>query len=154
MKPNKHIVVPPGEGNTLNVLGAAYTVKISGAETNSAFCLTEALNPPQSFVPLHTHTREDESFYILEGALEIRCGDHTFNAPQGTAVLLPRNVPHAFRNAGNVPAKVLITLTPAGFEGFFEEAAQLPADQPPDPKKLAAIGRKYGLEFVPPPVQG
>jgi mannose-6-phosphate isomerase-like protein (cupin superfamily) len=154
MKPNKHIVVPPGEGNQLNVLGSDYTIKISGAETNHEFSLAEGLAPPQSFVPLHTHTREDETFYIVEGALEIRCGDHTFNAPQGTVVLLPRNVPHAFRNPGNVPAKVLITLTPAGFEGFFVEAGQLPADQPPDPKKLAAMGRKYGLEFVPPPVQG
>jgi mannose-6-phosphate isomerase-like protein (cupin superfamily) len=154
MKSNKQIVVPPGEGNTLNVLGASYTIKISGAETNGAFSLTESVAPAQSFVPLHTHTREDESFYILEGMLEIRCGDHTFNAPQGTTVLLPRHVPHAFRNPGNVPAKVLVTLTPAGFEAFFEEAGKLPADQPPDPKKLAGIGRKYGLEFVPPPVQG
>ncbi|MDB6110019.1 MAG: Cupin 2 conserved barrel domain protein [Pedosphaera sp.] len=154
MKPNKQIVVPPGEGTTFTVLGSAYTIKIRGAETNNAFSLTEVVAPPQAFVPLHVHTREDESFYVLEGALEIRCGDHTFNAPPGTVVFLPRNVPHAYRNAGSVPARVLVTLTPAGFEDFLEEASLLPPDQPPDIKKLAAVGRKYGLELVPPPVQG
>jgi mannose-6-phosphate isomerase-like protein (cupin superfamily) len=154
MKPNKNIIVPPGEGTTLNVLGATYTIKVPGAETDGAFSLTEALAPPQSSVPLHIHTREDESLYILEGTLEIRCGDHTFNAPQGTVVVLPRNVPHAYRNPGSVPTRVLVTVTPAGFEGFLEEAGKLPDDQPPDLKKLAAVGRKYGLELVPPPVQG
>ena len=126
MKPNKQIVVPAGEGATFTVLGATYTIKLRGAETDGAFSLTEVDSPPQSFVPLHVHTREDESFYVLEGALEIRCGDHTFNAPPGTLVFLPRNVPHAYRNQGSVPCRVLIsTLTPAGFEGFLEEAGRL-----------------------------
>jgi quercetin dioxygenase-like cupin family protein len=151
MKSNRPLFAPANEGRVFKVLGSDYIIKVPGVETDGAFSMFEGVVPPQSFLPPHIHTREDETFYILEGAIEVQCAGRTFNAQQGATVVLPRNIPHSFRNSGSTPAKLLVTLTPAGFEGFFEEVAgQLPADQPPDPEKLAAIGRKYGLELLPP----
>jgi mannose-6-phosphate isomerase-like protein (cupin superfamily) len=150
LKSIQPIIVPPGGGTALNILGSTNTIKVSGEQTNGAFSVAEVLAPPQSSVPPHIHTREDETFYVLEGSAEVQCGDRTFTVTPGTVLVLPRNLPHAFRNPGNTPVRILFTMTPAGFEGFFEEVSRLPSDQPPDPKKLAAIGRKYGLEFVPP----
>jgi mannose-6-phosphate isomerase-like protein (cupin superfamily) len=150
MKTDKPIALAPGEGKTMVVLGTSYTIKVAGETTGGAFCLVESVVPSQVGVPPHVHQREQETFYILEGTMEIQCAGRTIMATPGTTVTLPKNVPHAYRNPANVPMKCLVLIEPAGFEGFFEEVAKLPADQPPDLGKIAAIGQKYGLELLPP----
>jgi mannose-6-phosphate isomerase-like protein (cupin superfamily) len=149
MKSNKPIHLPANEGPTRIVLGGSYTIKVAGEATGGAFCLVEGVAPPRSGVPPHIHSREEETFYVLEGSMEMECAGRTIRATPGTTVTLPRNVPHSYRNPSDVPAKYLLIIEPAGFEGFFEEAAKLPADQPPDLIRLAAIGRKYGLVLLP-----
>jgi mannose-6-phosphate isomerase-like protein (cupin superfamily) len=145
----KPVFVEANGGKTMTVLGASYTVKVSGAETRGSYSLVETVAPAQSAVPPHIHRKEQETFYILEGTMEMQCDGKTFVATKGATVMLPQNVPHSYRNPGDVPAKFLVLLEPSGFEGFFEEAGQLPADQPPDLAKIAAIGKKYGLELLP-----
>lgn len=46
-------------------------------------------------------------------------------APAGSFVFIPRGVSHAFWNAGSVPATQLTVLTPAGIEGYFDEATRV-----------------------------
>ena len=53
-------------------------------------------------------------------------------------------------NIGSAPGKLLLTVTPAGFEEFFEEVGAMSVEQQEIPKVMA-IGKKYGLEFLPPP---
>jgi hypothetical protein len=64
-------------------------------------------------------------------------------------VVLPRYIPHGIRNPANAPARLLVTFTPARGESFLEELGGLPADQSADLEKLSAIGRRYGIEFLP-----
>ena len=45
------------------------SVCLSGADTGGAFCLLEVSAAPGVSVPRHTHTREDESYYVLSGEL-------------------------------------------------------------------------------------
>lgn len=72
----------------------------------------------------------------------------TFIATKGSTALLPRDVPHAFRNIGAEEGRVLVTTTPGGFERFFAELSQQVTTMPPDVEKLMAIARKYDVEFV------
>jgi len=71
----------------------------------------------------------------------------------GTIALLPRDVPHGFRNVGKTPGRIVTVISPAGFEGFFAEVFALPPAERGDMAKVAAIGAKYRLEFLalPPP---
>jgi cupin domain len=46
--------------------------------------------------PLHIHHREDEAFYLLDGAMQVVCGEDRWEAGPGSLVMLPRGVPHAF----------------------------------------------------------
>jgi hypothetical protein len=64
--------------------------------------------------------------------------------------ILPRKVPHGFRNVGATPGKILLTITPGGFEKFFEEANGLSTDGPPDMEKLTAAAEKYDVRLVQP----
>src|SRR3954454_2586806 len=110
------IVVGPDEGQPNWFLASRMTIKATGESTNGAFGLTEALVPPGFSPPLHVHHREEESFYVLEGTLRVRCGDDTFTAPAGTFVRLPREVPHSFVVEGDKPVRMLNLMTPGGGE--------------------------------------
>lgn len=73
-----------------------------------------------------------------------------FVARAGDVIFKPRNVPHAFWNAGDTPARIIDLITPAGFEQFFREIAPLAEagwDDPESLERLGEIGDRYGLTF-------
>lgn len=142
------IVVPANGGAEWNVLGTPMTCKISSEETGGAYSIVESVVPPLDGPPTHVHHDEDEVFYVAEGEFEIRCGEQTFTATKGALAVLPRNVPHSFRNVGAEAGTLLITITPGGFEEFFAEVSREIPAMPPDMEKLRAIAGKYNLEFL------
>jgi quercetin dioxygenase-like cupin family protein len=143
----------PGAGATLEVLGATHIYKATAAETGGAFSLWEAVVPPGHGAPAHTHAREDESFYVLSGEILIEFeGDP---APRrvgpGGFFFGARGRRHAYRNAGDQPARILILSTPSvGLDRMFGEIDAAIAGLPPDMAKLAAIAAKYGVAIAPP----
>jgi uncharacterized RmlC-like cupin family protein len=77
-------------------------------------------------VPRHTHTREDETYYVTSGELEVKVGDEIFVLKPGDTLLAPRNIPHELRNSGNTINHYLLVFSPSGFEEFIMATA-LPA---------------------------
>jgi mannose-6-phosphate isomerase-like protein (cupin superfamily) len=146
----KGLAVPPSGGTVYNVIGALYRFVLTSAETEGAFALLEATVPAKATVPLHQHSREDETFYILEGTMQIECGGRTIKQGRNSTAFLPRNVPHSFTNPGETSAKMIIVITPGGFEKCLQELSKLPAGGPPPMENIIAIGSKYGLEFPAP----
>ena len=96
---------------------------------------------------------------MLEGELTFTLGNKKITAKAGTFIQGPRGIPHAFKNESHAPARMLILVTPPGFEKFMAEFAQPVAsfDSPPVPvtpadiQKLLAVAPKYGIEILPPP---
>jgi mannose-6-phosphate isomerase-like protein (cupin superfamily) len=150
MVPLHPFSVSAGAGAAHSVLGAPYRFIVTNVQSGGSFALIEATAPPRSAVPLHVHRREDETFFILEGIMEATCADLTVPLKCGSTIFLPRNIPHSYRNPSDETARYLILITPGGFEKCLEEFAALPSDQPPSMEILAAIGKKYGLEFPSP----
>ena len=150
--------VPPGGGRSFWLLDELYTAKALGEDTGGAFAFVEATTPPQAGPPLHVHHNEDETFWVLEGELEVVLGDEIVRAPAGSFVYAPRGVPHTYRNVGTTPARYVATIRPAGLERFFFEVSE-PAEDPSAPpdhgqeviEKIMAAAPKYGLEILPPP---
>ena len=140
--------VQAGQGRSLPVLGEKITLKAIGEDTGGGLAIVEISTPPQVGPPLHVHHREDEGLYVLEGMYEIRAGGRMIPAPPGTCVFLPRDVPHTYTNVGYRTGRLLVTITPAGFERFFEELSQLAPGVSPDRATLDSVGRKYGLEIL------
>jgi quercetin dioxygenase-like cupin family protein len=138
--------------------GTVMTFLITGEETGGAFFLSEIAVPPNAGPPPHIHSREDESFQLIEGTLTIQVGGITITASPGDFVHLPRGIMHTFRNTGAVTARALVITTPAGLENYFAEVFDPAADRtspppPPAPAMLArarAVAPKYGLELLPP----
>ncbi len=79
------VVKLPEEGDRYLVVGGRYiTIKATGAETGGAYGMWEVLKLPGEGVPLHSHSYEDESWYVLEGELEFVIGERTVRALAGT----------------------------------------------------------------------
>jgi quercetin dioxygenase-like cupin family protein len=150
--------LPAGTGRSYKSPVDQVTFLLTGEQTGGAFFMLEAIVPPGCGNPPHIHGREDETFYLQQGTLTIQVGDKTLNASPGDVVHLPRGIAHRFQNNGDVDAKVLAVIAPAGLEKFFEEgfypAADWPEAMPPmDDAFLARLltaAAKCGLEFLPP----
>jgi mannose-6-phosphate isomerase-like protein (cupin superfamily) len=151
-------VLGPGEGSAVWFLRNRMTIKATAETTGGAYGLLESYIAPGFSPPLHVHHNEDETFWVLEGTLTMRCGDRTYAAPAGSYVFLPRDVPHTFVVEGGSPARMLTLLTPGGGERVFVEGGRpaeadgLPPVEPLDIEKLRRAGQKYGTEIVGPPM--
>jgi quercetin dioxygenase-like cupin family protein len=144
-------VTSNGEGKRLNVLGDHQRVILASEDTDGRYALIENCNLPGVGIPLHLHHNEDETFHVLEGQVEFQIGSETIQAIAGTTIYLPRDTPHAFTIVGEAPAKMLIMLTPAGLEKYFEELSQLSSDKPPNMETVMDISAQYGIELFPYP---
>ncbi len=140
-------LVPPGEGKRLQILAETAFLKLGSSETAGLFSVMEGWTPPGAGPPLHRHSREDETFYILDGVYEFTVGTEKFPAPAGSVVFGPRGIFHTFKNSGASPARMLIFAQPAGIDQFFEELSDSLAQGPPDPAKLAQLAARYGIAF-------
>ena len=157
-RPSQVKYVAAGTGPAYWGPGNQMTFIITGKETGGAFFLAEMSVPPGGGPPPHIHHREDESFHLLEGTLTIQVGENTLIASPGDYAFLPRGIAHSFKNTGDVTAKALVLITPAGLENFFAEvfdpAVDRSAPPPPASKELIArslaAGPRYGLVLLPP----
>ena len=157
--PAQIIQLHSGEGPAYSAVGDVYRILATGEQTGGAYVLSEARVLPGGGPPPHIHRREDEAFFVLEGEITFILGDTKVMAKPGTFIHGPRGIPHAFKNEGNVPARMLILVTPPGFEKFIAEMAQPVAsfESPPTPvtpadiHKLLAVAPNYGIEILPPP---
>ena len=132
-----------------------WQVIAGGDRTDGAVIFGEALLGPHTSGPgLHVHSREDEAAYVVSGVLTFVVGEHRFEATAGELVWLPRLVPHTFANLGDEPVRALGVTTPAGLEGMFEEQAEYfsTLEGPPDPERIRAIGDRYGVTALGPPL--
>jgi len=113
-----------GERVDLYALGVRFL--IGGSQTGGRFSVVEHPLPGRSLgSPLHTHHREDEYSFVVEGQFGIQLGDDILDAGPGDLITKPRGVPHAFWNRGDEPGRLLEIISPAGFEGYFRELAPL-----------------------------
>jgi quercetin dioxygenase-like cupin family protein len=126
------------------------TFLIAGEETGGKFSLTEfaAAPPPAPSAPAHRHLDADETLYILEGEFQFILEDRTIHAPPGSFIHIPKGTPHAVANVGTTTGRMLVILTPAGFEGFWAERAQLPTTSGSqiDSGALLALQEKYHMD--------
>lgn len=143
------LIVSPGEGHAISPIGSDQSFfKALGTQTGGAFALLEQTVPPGHGPRRHVHSREEESFYILEGQFDFEVGGREFLAGPGTFVLGPRNIPHRFWNAGDSTGRFLLIISPAGLEPFFAEFSQVLAESPHDLERQAEVAGRYGLTFV------
>lgn len=151
--PSRFVAAADGERVLLQALGIEARILAPGAATAGQLAMLEETTAPGKGPPLHVHHRQTEIFRFLEGEYELAVGDRRFRATAGAAAVVPPGVPHAFRNVGASPARLLFILTPAlEAEAFFAALATATVGGKPEPGVLAELAQRFGTEFVGPPL--
>jgi mannose-6-phosphate isomerase-like protein (cupin superfamily) len=108
---------------------------------------------------LHVHDNLDDTWYVLEGQMAGRCGDHEFFVEAGHWVSMPRGVPHAFRVVGDRPARILTVHDNATFRDFVRELGVATAERVPPPTptfpaldELVRVAAHHDLRPIGPPL--
>ncbi len=149
------ILRKPGEGRTIGVVGDIYRFLATGEDTDGRYAVMEAIVPPGGGPPPHIHSREEEGFYVLEGEITFQLGEDRFVAGAGTFANMPVGSLHSFKNESGKPAKMLISVAPAGLEKMFLEVGvplvegattALPPTKE-EIEKLLLIAPNYGIEI-------
>lgn len=152
------LFVPSGQGRSYYFGQDLYTFKAIGEETGEAYALCEVIVAPQGGTPPHRHSRENESFYVQDGEIEFQLDDRTIIATAGVFLHSPKGQCHRFTNTTMTPARLLVWVTPAGFEKFIAEVGKAANGQvtpgatlsPADLENILTTAPKYGIEILPP----
>ncbi|HEX7131452.1 MAG TPA: cupin domain-containing protein [Iamia sp.] len=119
----------------------------------------EAVLPVGSSPPMHVHADLDDSWYMVEGEMVLRCGDEVRRAGPGDWVSLPRGVPHSFRVVGECPARLLMVHDNGTFRDLVRSVGTPTTEhvvppvpvRPPMDELVRAAGAQ-GITFVGPPM--
>lgn len=141
-------------GRTVQHLGALFTWLARAEDTGGAFSLIDVHARQGTEPPPHTHTYEDEAFFVIDGELTVRVSGETMRLSAGDFAFLPRGHQHHF-TIGSEQAHWLVLITPAGLETTFDafsepaEDLTLPTPQGPPPAELMAeLDEKFAAAGV------
>ena len=148
--------------NSYYVGANLFTFLAESKDTGGAYAMVDSSVPAGAGAPPHTHTREDEIFFLLEGEVEFTSGGIVTRAKAGDHVFQPRGVTHSFKVLSN-GARTLTIWTPGGLERAFKQIAipakslelpkDVPAPTPADLERIAKIFAAYGYTFAAPPAR-
>jgi quercetin dioxygenase-like cupin family protein len=144
------VVYRAGSGRVIDFGDNSARLLLSAAQTGGRFTLMELRADYEGGIPSHVHTREDETFYILEGQFSFIAGGKLMLAGPGDCVFGPRNVIHSWRCISPQGGRAVLVATPGGFENFL---AEMEAVFPPTPETMPAmfaVAERHGLTMLPP----
>ncbi len=165
MEKKRPITVSEKEGQNLSIVGDTYRILITGKETDNAFSTMEFNIPPNGGAGPHSHPDFYESFYVVEGEVEVNSEAGTYLAKKGSFVTIPKGgIVHDFKNKTDQNAVLVCTVVPAGLEQFFIEIGKPvaigeflpspPMDDPEAVKKIQKLAEKHGQKVYPPDYLG
>jgi len=158
------IALGAGEGQNVSVVGDTYRILASGKQTGGAFATIDMLVPPGGGPGPHSHPDFQETFYVIDGEVEVKSEAGVYIAKKGSYVVIPKGgIVHCFKNKSDTLAHLLCTVVPAGLEEMFiaigipvEPGTFLPPP-PMDPesiRKLIKVAEHYGQKVYPPDFLG
>jgi quercetin dioxygenase-like cupin family protein len=116
---NNPVLSGPGAGRTVTYgSGSSAELKLEGVQSGGDWAVVEWRVRAGDEPPLHVHTREDETVYLLEGAITAYVGGQEIDVDAGSYAALPKNVPHTLTVRGD-EARLLVIEEPAGVEYFL-----------------------------------
>lgn len=103
-----------------SIFGVRATVTRSAASTGGELVEMECTVEPGNGTMVHFHPRQEESFEVLEGTLELLRDGRWETVGAGESRTVPEGVIHAWRNAGAAPVRFVNVHRPAlGFEAHL-----------------------------------
>jgi quercetin dioxygenase-like cupin family protein len=137
----------------LDVLGEPGLIKLAGRDTEDRMAAIQFTVPKLAGPPLHRHSREDEWFYVLDGEITWEVDGRRHTGSRGCTAFAPRGTAHAFQNFHDQAARLLVVVTPAGLDRFFEDVTSANKGlSQPDYARVERLMQDYGMELLGPPL--
>jgi quercetin dioxygenase-like cupin family protein len=131
--------------------GERFLVRVPAEATGGAYAVVEVVSSVGDKTPLHVHTKEEEYILVVDGRLRAQLGEEIIEAGPGEMLTLPRNIPHAWGNAGDTPLRMMVTASPGGCERALIAAARRDAAFLRDGEiDIAALGQRFGVTMIGP----
>ncbi len=143
----------------IGLVGDTYTISVAGEDTDGRFCVIDMHVPPGGGPGPHRHDFE-ETFIVLEGAMEFTFRGEKLTAHAGDTINIPSNAPHQFHNASSEAVRMICICSPAGNDKFFLEVGVPVSTRTSPPPRLdeqqmteflknaKAIAPKYRTELL------
>jgi quercetin dioxygenase-like cupin family protein len=147
-----------GSGEALDVVGDLLVLRTEPTQ-EAPMLVVETTVAPGGGPPPHTHAAE-ELFLVGEGHLAFVTGQPGTEcvAGPGDVIHVPGGRPHAYRNVGSEPARMLVVFDDGLQIAALWRAIGQPVDPqtweplpPPPVETIVAAARQYGVELVGPP---
>jgi glyoxylate utilization-related uncharacterized protein len=130
---------------TLTVFGDRVDVFVDSAISSGLSSTLVQHVQPGGGPPPHSYTNEDETFVALDGDFELLMDGQWHPLPAGEAAYAQRGSKHTFRNSGKTIGRIMVIVTPGGFEKYLQEIGSYsPAMHMP---KIIEISNRYGITF-------
>src|SRR6185369_11764126 len=108
-------IVPPDGGQRFQPSPSEEVFfKLSGDETDGLIDFFEIRVGYLDGPPLHIHSVQHETFYIVEGELTLKVGDELVEAAAGDFLFIPKGVVHTYVNLKQNIACAVGNLSPGG----------------------------------------
>jgi quercetin dioxygenase-like cupin family protein len=149
-------VLAADEGQAFWFLNTLTINKVGGGDSQGRLSIVDHRVPAGFAPPPHVHEASDEAFLVLDGDFEGFCGDQAWRAGPGSLVFLPHGIPHGFHVSQAGPGRIIVVVSPGGFDQFVAAAGQpardlrLPEPVPPDPVRLTQLAAAHGIQILPP----
>jgi quercetin dioxygenase-like cupin family protein len=150
-------VLAADEGQPFWFLNCLAINKINSDDSGGLLTIADHRMPAGFAPPPHIHQAGDEAFLVMAGELDGFCGEQAWRAGPGSLVYLPHGIPHGFTVSGTGPGRIIVVVTPGGFDQFVAAAGEpagdlrLPEPAAPDPVRITQLAAAHGIQILPPP---
>ena len=155
-----NVLVRDGAGRVVDNPFHPIKLILSHDESAGDISVYEFTLPPRSpGSPPHTHTLEDEYFYVVEGELSALSGEDVLTLAPGDFAALNRGTAHMFWNGSEETTRLIMMTTGSSFEAFLSGAGpRLAEARPETPEAAGAVigqlaaehGITISMEKMPP----
>lgn len=143
MSPKPFVVPPSGYPDALNVLGTAI-IPIATNEATHSYEITVQSGGAGMGPPPHHHAW-DESFFILEGTVELSWDDQIRLCEPGTLVHVPGGTVHSFRYGPGGGRMLEITGKGGTAVAAFTAIHKAIPSGPPDIPTVVSVFANHGV---------
>lgn len=141
-------IIRRDDGKRLQVLGDQVKLKLASSDSPFGQVIVMVDVPAGSGTPCVTHDKEEETYLLLEGQLEMYTPREAHLLNPGDLVHLPPMTPHGYRNVGNKPARFVAWTVGGPMDEFFVKMHDRVRDLPQDLPAMQTILEEHGVSRV------
>lgn len=109
----------PGDTEALTAVDVAVTVRVSGDDTDGDYEVLDIVGEQGAGAPLSRHPWS-ETYYVLDGTIEVTVGAQTRRLGAGGCALIPPNAAHSLTIVSDKARMLVVSGSSAGSRFFAD----------------------------------